>query len=275
MNIIIISLERASERREKINKQLSKLGIDALIMDAVDGQTLPEEQRNKKITLEGWFRCGEICTPGEIACTMSHIKALHIAKQNEWDDVIILEDDAVLADDFEGRIEFLRHILPRNWEHIYLSGIPKAGDIKSLFLQCAHLVPSVFTMCTHAMMIRSSAYDKIIAKFNRFETTTDDMLCHMITEEQSLDSYTYYPFVAYADNEFTYIWEHSQGEEHPSKQYFANRCRGRSGLTSRCVAIIWIVSSALRRGWRSKKWRQFCKRLLGSQQRVSHDKEVE
>ena len=47
MNIIVISLERAKERREKIKAQLEALKIDAVIMDAVDGQTLTDAQKNK------------------------------------------------------------------------------------------------------------------------------------------------------------------------------------------------------------------------------------
>ena len=127
MNIVIISLERASNRRESIKNQLKTLKIDAIIMDAVDGQNLSEEQKNKKIHLPNGYRFGETFKPGEIACTMSHINTLKIAKEKNWDYLIVLEDDVVLAEDFEKRIKFLFKILPANWEHVYLSGIPRIG----------------------------------------------------------------------------------------------------------------------------------------------------
>lgn len=220
MNIIVISLERAAERRKKIKDQLQKLNIEATIMDAVDGNLLSPDEKNKSIKIGRW-RVGEAFKPGEIGCTMSHIKALKLAKEKNWSYVIVLEDDIVLADDFEKRINILLRILPSNWEHIYLSGIPSVEPPGSSLI-FPNLIPSSFTECTHSMMINSSAYDKIVDKLSRFETTTDDIYCNMM-EKGHLFSLTYYPFVAYANDEYTYIWEEKITREHKSKKYFKNK----------------------------------------------------
>lgn len=220
MNIIVISLERAKERREAIKSQLASLKLDAIIMDAIDGQNLSDEQKNKKLHLEGGYRYGELFKPGEIGCTMSHINALKIAKENQWSYVIVLEDDIVLAEDFQKRIKFLFKILPSDWEHIYLSGIPRL-DFGYPNLQLMNVVPSIFTECNLAMIIRNVAYDKIINYLEKFETTADDSYNHLITTKQ-LISYTFYPFVAYAKDNFTYIWDKQLKREHKSKLYFKN-----------------------------------------------------
>jgi len=221
MNIIVISLKRAPDRREKMQQQLSKLNIDAVIIDAVDGQNLSEEEKNKKLHLPGGYRFGEIFKPGEIGCTMSHINALRMAKEKSWSHLIVLEDDIVLAEDFEKRIKFLFKIIPSNWEHIYLSGIPRFGLNKPPTLSFMNVVPSIFTECTLSMIIRDTAYDKIIDYLNKFETTTDDSYNYLIRSGQ-LTSYTFYPFVTYANDNFTYIWDHKLTREHISKQYFKN-----------------------------------------------------
>jgi GR25 family glycosyltransferase involved in LPS biosynthesis len=221
MNIIVISLEKAKERREKIKTQLASLNIDAIIMDAIDGALLSEEQKNKKIYLQGGYRFGDTFKPGEIACTMSHINAIKIAKEKSWPYFIVLEDDVYLAEDFVKRFKFLLKIVPANWEHVYLSGIPKIGLNAPPNLQFCNVVPTVFTECTHSMLIRDIAYDKIINKLSLFETTTDDMYNHMIFSK-NLISYTYYPFITYADDDYTYIWNHELKREHKSKQYFRN-----------------------------------------------------
>jgi glycosyl transferase family 25 len=221
MNIIVISLERAIERRKKIKSQLSALNIDAVIIDAVDGQKLSEEEKNKKIHLPNGYRFGETFKPGEIGCTMSHINALKEAKLRNWPYTIILEDDIVMATDFEKRIKFLFKIIPSNWEHVYLSGIPHFGFSTPPNLQFANLIPTIFTECTHSMLIRDIAYVKIINKLSKFETTTDDIYNSMISQKE-LISYTYYPFVTYADDNFTYIWDIELKRVHKSKQYFKN-----------------------------------------------------
>ena len=55
MNIIIISLEKAPKRRNRIKFQLKELNIDAYIMDAVDGNKLRSEERRvgKSVDLGG------------------------------------------------------------------------------------------------------------------------------------------------------------------------------------------------------------------------------
>ena len=221
MNTIIISLERAPERRERIQLQIDSLSLSHIIMDAVDGAKLSEEDLNKKICLPGGYRFGELFKPGEIGCTMSHIKALEIAIDKKWDYVIVLEDDVIIAEDIEKRIKLLFKILPADWDHVYLSGIPKIPPQASSIL-FPNIQPSVFTECTHSMMINGGAFDKIIERLSRFETTTDDIYCDMI-KKNYIHSYTYYPFVTYAKDDYTYIWDQKITREHKSKQYFKNK----------------------------------------------------
>ena len=221
MNIIVISLERAPERREKIKTQLASLNIEATIMNAVDSQSLSEQEKSKKIHLQGGYRFGDTFKPGEIACTMSHLQTLKIAKENNWPWYIVLEDDVILADDFEKRIKILFKIISPDWEHVYLSGIPRVGLNTPPNIQFLNVVPSIFMECTHSMLIRNTAYNKIINYLSKFETTTDDSYANMITKH-NLKSYTYYPFVTYAYDQFTYIWDHKVERIHPSKQYFKN-----------------------------------------------------
>jgi len=221
MNIVVISLERAPNRRENIKSQLAALNIDAIIIDAIDGQKLSEEEKNKNIHLTGGYRFGEKFQPGEIGCTMSHINAIKVAQEKEWPYVIVLEDDIVIAEDFEKRIKFLFRIIPSSWEHIYLSGIPRLGFNSPPNLQLANVVPTIFTECTFSMLIRNIAYDKIINRLSKFETTTDDIYNDMITKNE-LKSYTYYPFVTYSNDDYTYIWDLNVTRVHKSKQYFKN-----------------------------------------------------
>jgi len=225
MNIITISLKRAEERRNNIQEQFKKLNLDNIIMDAVDAKELTEEQLNKYISPGGW-RAGEKFKPGEIACTMSHIKAIELAQSNNWDYVIILEDDAIIAEDFEKRIKFLFKILPQDWEHVYLSGIPHYENTnynESLLKNTVAVYPSMPNVeCTLAMMIRNTAYDKIKNYLNTFTTTTDDMYMRMI-KNKLIKSYIYHPFCVYAKDDYTYIWNINITREHKSKLWFKNK----------------------------------------------------
>src|ERR1035437_9639744 len=227
MNIIVISLERAKERREQIETQLKKLNIEAVMFNCFDVANIKNNTFGAKFTLPGGYRYGEDMKPGEIACTLSHIMALNIAKALNWEYVIILEDDVILAEDFEKRIKVLLKMLPKDWEHVYLSGIPR---FNSHFLQTnlIQLFPSTREKLsrvdgTCAFMIRNIAYDKFSVKLSSLETTPDDLINHFIFLEKQVKSYIYFPFVAFVNDEYTYIGETKNNRVHPSKQFYIEK----------------------------------------------------
>jgi glycosyl transferase family 25 len=64
-----INLEARVDRKQHVEQQLSNIGITATRFNAI-------KLKN-----------------GAVGCSMSHLKCLEIAKQNNWDHVLIVEDD--------------------------------------------------------------------------------------------------------------------------------------------------------------------------------------
>lgn len=64
-----INLENRPDRKEHVEKQLQNIGVTATRFNAIK------------------------LNNGAIGCSMSHLKCLEIAKQNNWGHVIIVEDD--------------------------------------------------------------------------------------------------------------------------------------------------------------------------------------
>lgn len=228
MNIIVVSLTRAKERRAQIEKQLKDKNIEAVLYDCFDTEDVTNNTFGAKFSLVGGYRFGEDMKGGELACTLSHINALSIGKAMEWDYTIILEDDVILADDFEKRINVLMKMLPNDWEHVYLSGIPRftRNFMKSPFIQ---LLPSDTNTLhrvdgTCAYIVRNIAYDKVIKKLTSLETTPDDLINHLIFTEQKIKSFIYFPFAVYVKDDFTYINGGEQNNRvHPSYEFYQPR----------------------------------------------------
>ncbi|NJO89539.1 MAG: hypothetical protein HC831_11765 [Chloroflexia bacterium] len=220
MNIIIINLDRASERKPAMEDQLKKAKLDAYFYKAVDGEHFINPTFIPKINLEGGWRNNDLFKPGEIGCTLSHIGALSMAKALDWPYVIILEDDITIATDFTKRVNKLLKMVPKNWEHIYLSGTPHNTSINPSFMQ---LIPSGRTDCTHSYMINKSAYDKVIKKLLSMKTTTDDLYNHMILTERNLISFSFFPYVTHSNSSYSYIWNKAAGHniKNESKNYYA------------------------------------------------------
>ena len=88
--IFVISLARAPERRESIERHLSGLGLSYEIVDAVDGKLLSIDQQEKLLAP------GVSYVPGVIGCYLSHVGVYQKIVDRDISVALVLEDDARL-----------------------------------------------------------------------------------------------------------------------------------------------------------------------------------
>lgn len=117
--VIIISLKRATERREHIVRQMQEQKIPFEFFDAVDGRTLTEEQKSKADLKLAEKLLGHTLVPGEIGCALSHIGIYEKMVQENIPSCIILEDDMIFDPQFKNIIQKIE-TLKNDWELIYL-----------------------------------------------------------------------------------------------------------------------------------------------------------
>ncbi len=116
--ILVISLQRAQERRRAIEEQFARLGLPFSFFDAVDGRQ--GHRLFEKYDAGKARAIGEIpLTPGHLGCYASHYLAWQQCAESGRP-MIVLEDDAVLFD--EPFLGFLRAIpeLPQQVECVRL-----------------------------------------------------------------------------------------------------------------------------------------------------------
>jgi len=222
MNIIVLSLERAKERRERIKSQLENLGLEAVIMDAVDGEKLSGSEKNKFLNNPGGWRHEEKFRPGEIGCLMSTIKAIKLAKENKWEYVILMDDDIILSEDFQKGVNFLFRIVPSDWQHIFLGG--------HIYMAPApvfqpSVMPTQFKVSgSYCYILKKSAYDIVLDELSRFNVPVDDAIEMVTLKEQKIKSYIFFPFLAYPETSNSYIWDiNGEQKKHPSFVHFKNK----------------------------------------------------
>ena len=89
--ILWINLERSENRREYMNELLSNINIKNIRIDAIDGKKRDNLRDLINIPFED-----ENLTNYEIACTLSHIKAINMIDKLEGEYFMICEDDISL-----------------------------------------------------------------------------------------------------------------------------------------------------------------------------------
>ena len=93
--VLVINLDKRTDRLEKISKQLDELGIVFERFSAIDGTGKNPMLANRDSHVEVW-------------------------KQNLGKKVLILEDDAYFVEGFQERFDEVIQTLPENWDVFYL-----------------------------------------------------------------------------------------------------------------------------------------------------------
>lgn len=99
-NAFYINLEHRTDRKDHIEQELKKLGINANRFNAIK------------------------MANGAIGCSMSHLKILENAKKDNLDHVLILEDDITFLDVnlFKNQINKFFELHGNNWDVILFAG---------------------------------------------------------------------------------------------------------------------------------------------------------
>ncbi|UPR28457.1 glycosyltransferase family 25 protein [Vibrio crassostreae] len=121
MNIFVISLDDALERRVSIEQQFANIGQDFKFFDAVDGRKdvhpLFSNYNSKKR-----MRCkGYEMTPGELGCFASHYLLWEkCVELNE--PIVVIEDDAQLETCFEQSIKGIDQLDQYGYIRLFVNG---------------------------------------------------------------------------------------------------------------------------------------------------------
>lgn len=127
--VFVISLKGETTRREKMTLKLDALGLPFSFFDAVDGRqfnvrSLPDY---RGLTRRLWF--GKDLTGGEMGCIRSHRAIFEKIVTEKIPAALVLEDDAILKDDFPKILQsLLSHDYP--WQMVRFLGSPKVSRLR-------------------------------------------------------------------------------------------------------------------------------------------------
>jgi len=226
--IIVLNLERASSRKDVMISQFKKLRMDENLhyyfISAFDGRYMTNLTLNANIGMG--YGAGRPFQKAELGIIMTQIAAIKFAQMMNFENVIILEDDVILCQDWWERLDILKEKLPENWEHVYLSG--HSDYVKFNVYEKPTLIPAPKMVGAFSYLVNKKAYSKIIKFTMSFMTTFDDMIMHMI-DQKGLNSYAYFPFMTFHNANDSFVWDGNKpghlahnDNMHSSYKYFKN-----------------------------------------------------
>lgn len=119
--IYCINLPSSTERWNEVEKQFKRVGINNRIKKI---WTDPPPKSQKPINFS---------YAGEFGCSLSHMKIYAHAASENYNNILILEDDVWFNEKTENMFKQLENAikeLPKNWDILYLGGRPTEQLIK-------------------------------------------------------------------------------------------------------------------------------------------------
>ena len=156
----------------------------------------------------------------EISIITSHIAALKYAQIMGFDNVVILEDDVVICEDWEERLKTLIQTLPEDWEYCYLAG--HSDYVKIPMHDNPTIISAPKMVGAFSYLVNRAGISKLIKYCGEYVTTYDDMITHKI-ESKKLSGYLYLPFMTYHVMSMSENWENHFSGKHSSEIYFKNK----------------------------------------------------
>jgi GR25 family glycosyltransferase involved in LPS biosynthesis len=98
---------------QKIDAQLTKYNIKYERFSAVQGCSV----KNSPLLTE---YCNSFCTDGQKGCAISHKTLWNDMIENRYESILILEDDAILADDFDTKLKNAWYQVPSDYDLVFL-----------------------------------------------------------------------------------------------------------------------------------------------------------
>ena len=209
--LLIVSIPRFTERHARVQNHLQGLPFDffwgadklQLDLDKAKQDGVYDEAQTKQLQ-----RQGKLLNPGELACALSHRMVYEAMIKNNWDKVLILEDDVLPLYENLVLLPEVLNELPANWELVYFGYLKNEKvtvglkvkqalyKIQSLLglmtwsykmisnmlpkLYSTHLKKAGFHDCTHAYAITLSGAKKLLAAQTPVVYRADDLLSHII-----------------------------------------------------------------------------------------------
>ena len=108
----VINLDRSPQRLSNISEQCNHHNIDFVRISAFDGSALNLEKLADDTACR--YEIGRTIQQGEVGCFLSHKKALDEFLSTEAEFAIILEDDAILSNNFSNSINDICSFISMN-----------------------------------------------------------------------------------------------------------------------------------------------------------------
>jgi glycosyl transferase family 25 len=185
--IYCINLDKRVDRWELAEPHLKQLNLDVERVSGYDGSALglefPPEIKE-----------------GAVGCSLSHLFTIKLAKQNNLENFLLLEDDVVFDDDVNQKFFDILPQVPDDWDMLYLGGQHFHGmDMPQV---SENVYKCVYTLAAQSVGIKNTVYDYFIDKLMNISKIND---LHYAESHKEINAYVIIPHLSWQRNTYSDI----------------------------------------------------------------------
>lgn len=191
MKCYVINMKSDTGRIKDMKKKMGKLGIEFERWNAIDGNSINDDDYRE------YIRYGHKLGRGEVGCLLSHILLWERIKKNNLDYAIIFEDD---IDTYlsEQKIKSIIDKAVNNLPSFDIFYLGKCADACYLY---EHMFDNIYRTyhptCLHAYIITAAGVSKLLSKLPTGNAI--DIVVRNNIEDKTLVAYTCHPSIFYQD----------------------------------------------------------------------------
>ena len=193
--IYCINLDERTDKYEECLIEFKKVNIKVERFAAIKGPNPKKNKRSKS---------------GEVGLRLTSIEILKNAINNNYQNILILEDDVTFVEGFNDKLNKAIKYLPENWDLLYIGGnhFFNKGEFslvhgdknfkinKNNYKTLNHkLCKTTWTQTTHAIAINSKFFETALETVKETRLALDQMYCKL-QQNNSCNAYTFLPSLA-------------------------------------------------------------------------------
>lgn len=237
-HIYVVNLEKDHKKRGCITKQLDAKKIRYELWKATNGYEHPHietwnQYQNRKLgdltrnkdmaEREAWRKKHYIESPGAIGYIKTYCSIIKDAKEKKYKNILILEDDITLANNFEDKLSKLLNNISKDWKLIHLGASQYNWD--NIDIEVAkekgyYHAKRIATCGSFAMAISANIYDQILIENSYLESPFDLLPLGNIYKGNPDKCYVAYPNLALPDVRSSNIRDGRNQINHSQKMHW-------------------------------------------------------
>ncbi len=184
-NVYCINLDHRKDRWEECNSHFTKHNIKVERFSAINGKEVAPEGVGKLL-------------PGEVGVIRSNYNVIKDAKEKNYKQIVLFEDDVELDTEFKKKFFSFYSAVPDNWSFIYMGGNHVGGTIP--INDKIHQVRHSYAI--HAICIKNILFDHILELLSKEKIQVDVTYAQL---QSVFPSYVFKPHLAWQKDGFSDI----------------------------------------------------------------------